>query len=103
MRLSAAEFANFSPAGFALLVLSLHARLLIIPAFLELLKETLIGEFPLRDLQRLLDIIVIDTYFQGFSFTSFNKMLVVKPNPIQESRRPSEWIRRMTARQIRDA
>ena len=88
MSLSAAELAKLSPAGFALLILSLHARLLVVPAFLELLKETLIGEFPLGDLQRLLDIIVIDTYFQGFSFTSFNKMLVVKPNPLQESRRP---------------
>lgn len=69
MNLPSPKFSKLSPTGLALLVLSPHTGLFIVSAFLELLKETLIREFPLRDLERLLDIIMVNPYFQRFPFT----------------------------------
>jgi hypothetical protein len=63
------KFSKLSPTGLALLVLSLHTGLFVVPAFLELFEEALIGELPLRNLERLLDIIMINSDFQRYPFT----------------------------------
>jgi len=67
--LSSPKFSKLSSTSLALLVLSLHTGLFIVSAFLELLEETLIREFPLGDLERLLDIIMVNSDFQRFPFT----------------------------------
>ena len=69
MDLPSPKFSKLSSTGLALLVLSLHTGLFIVSAFLELLEETLIREFPLRDLERLLNIIMVNPDFQRFPFT----------------------------------
>lgn len=58
------KFSKLPSTGLALLVLSLHTGLFVVPAFLELFKEALIGELPLGNLERLLDIIMINSDFQ---------------------------------------
>jgi hypothetical protein len=63
------KFSKLSPTGLPLFILSFHAWLFIVPAFLELFEETLIGQFPLRDLERLLYIIMINPNFQRSTFT----------------------------------
>ena len=69
MYLPSPKFSKLSSTGLALFVLSLHTGLFVVPAFLELFEETLVGEFPLRDFERLLDIIMINPDFQRFPFT----------------------------------
>ena len=69
MDLPSPKLTKLSPTGLALLVLSLHTGLFVVPAFFELFEEALIGELPLRNLERLLDIIVVNSDFQRFPFT----------------------------------
>jgi hypothetical protein len=69
MNLSPPELPELSSTGFALLVLPFHTGLFVVPALLELLEETLIRKLPLRDLECLLDIVMIDPDFQRFPFT----------------------------------
>ena len=69
MDLPSPKFSKLSSTRLALLVLSFYTGLFVASALLELLEETLIREFPLRDLERLLDIIMVNPDFQRFPFT----------------------------------
>ena len=64
MNLPPPELPKFPSTRLSLLVFPLYTGLFVVPALLKLFEETFIREFPLRDLKRFLDIIVVNPDFQ---------------------------------------